>query len=345
MLSLRTRNASMSATLPAPVPLYPLHFRPLLKRLIWGGRRLGMRLGKPIGPENDYAESWEIADHRADVSVVADGPLAGTTLRSLIRDRAEELLGPSLAGLSQFPLLVKFLDAHDVLSVQVHPDDTLARRLVDDNGKTEAWVIVHADPGSRIYAGLQPGVTRTQFADAIARGDVEPLLHSFEPRPGDCVLIPAGTVHAIGAGIVLAEIQQMSDATFRVYDWRRLGPDGRPRSLHIDEALQATDFEAGPVNPVQPRSREWPDGTVESLVQSPYFALDRLRIREGELPVGRADRFTILMGLEGRATLRFGSTAATISLGQTVLLPAALGEGRACAEPGGDATLLTCVVP
>src|SRR3954471_11542198 len=158
-------------------PLYPLRFHPILKRLLWGGRRRGSLLGKPIGPETDYAESWEVSDHRRDVSVVADGPLAGRDLRSLLAEYGEDLFGPALGERGQFPLLVKFLDANQVLSVQVHPDDEKGRILADDNGKTEAWVVVHAEPGSAIYTGLKTGVTRGDFARAIASGEVEPLLH------------------------------------------------------------------------------------------------------------------------------------------------------------------------
>jgi len=151
-------------------PLYPLRFEPILKELIWGGRRLETVLHKSLGSGTRYAESWEVADHRDDVSRVADGPLAGASLRDLVRDRGEELLGPALGGRHQFPLLVTFLDAHQVLSVQVHPDDTLGRRLVDDNGKTEAWVVVHAEPGALIYAGLRPGATRTISPPRAGRG-------------------------------------------------------------------------------------------------------------------------------------------------------------------------------
>ena len=187
-------------------------------------------------------------------------PCKGTSLRDLVRNRRTALLGPGVAGGDQFPLLVKFLDAHQVLSVQVHPDDDRGRRLAADNGKTEAWVILHAEPGSLIYAGLRPGVTRHDLAEAMRTGAVEPLLHRFEPRAGDCILIPAGTVHAIGAGVVLAEIQQMSDATFRIHDWGRTGGDGKPRPLHPAEALESTDFAAGPVDPVASRPEPFVGG-------------------------------------------------------------------------------------
>lgn len=327
-----------------PAPLYPLRFEPILKELIWGGRRLESLLGKTLGPGAHYAESWEIADHRDDVSRVAEGPLKGVSLRELIRERGTELLGPALRGRDQFPLLVKFLDAHQVLSVQVHPDDALGRKLANDNGKTEAWVIMHAEPGSLIYAGLRTGVTREAFAAAIAAGTVEPLLHRFEPKPGDCILIPAGTVHAVGAGVVLAEIQQMSDATFRVYDWGRVGADGKPRPLHIAEAIESTNYDAGPVNPLPPRSEPVDGGVRERLADSPYFALERLCL-EGRAPIGSSERFTILLGLGGTAEVWHNGAGARLGFGQTLLLPAALGECAIAPAGAGEATVLSSVVP
>jgi mannose-6-phosphate isomerase len=311
-----------------PEPLHPLRFQPILKELIWGGRRLGTLLGKPLGPGSNYAESWEISDHGDDVSRVADGPLAGASLRELIRDRGEETLGPGLGCCKQFPLLVKFIDAHQVLSVQVHPDDAAARRLANDNGKTESWVVLHAEPGSLIYAGLRQGVTRVDFASALDRGEVEPLLHRFEAKRGDCILIPAGTMHAIGAGVMLAEIQQMSDATFRVYDWGRVGPDGKPRQLHVAEALEVTNFDAG--------------GTRERLARCEFFALERLRLK-GPARVGSDQRFTIVMGLGGRVEIRNRGEAAPLRYGETLLLPAALGSCDVI--PRGEAVVLTCEVP
>ncbi len=210
------------------------------------GRRIGLRRcwarRAPAG-RSLRRELGNQRPSRDDVSRVRNGPLAGATLRDLIRERGDELLGVgrSRTKPEQFPLLVKFLDAREVLSVQVHPNDVQGRLLANDNGKTEAWVIVHADPGSLIYAGLKPGVSRDDFAAALGTPAVEPLLHRFPARAGDCIMIPAGTVHAIGAGVVLAEIQQMSDATFRVHDWGRVGPDGKPRALHLAEAARKHD--------------------------------------------------------------------------------------------------------
>ncbi|GAC1473815.1 MAG: class I mannose-6-phosphate isomerase [Isosphaeraceae bacterium] len=302
-------------------------------------------LHKPIGSGDHYAESWEIADHRADVSRVDRGPLAGMTLRELVLERGEELLGPNRGQTPrrQFPLLVKFLDANDVLSVQVHPDDVLGQKLANDNGKTEAWVIVHAEPGSLIYAGLNPGVERKDFSEALSTGKVEPLLHRFEAHAGDCVMIPAGTVHAIGRGIVLAEIQQMSDATFRVHDWGRVGADGQPRTLHLAEAIEATDYHAGPVNPVQTTGETIDGGTRETLVSCPFFALERFRLT-GASRVGRPDRFTIVQSLSGEADIVKDGAATPLGFGQTLLLPASIGSCEVIPRSGG-AVLLTCVVP
>lgn len=328
-------------------PLYPLRFEPIVKRLIWGGRRLGDVLNKPIGEGSDYAECWEISDHRADVSRIADGPLAGQGLRQLIRERSEDLLGPVFADREQFPLLVKFIDARQDLSVQVHPDDEKGRRLANDNGKTETWVVMHAEPGSKIYAGLKEGISREEFAVAIARGNVEHLLHSFPAVPGDCILIPAGTVHAIGAGVMLAEIQQMSDATFRIYDWGRVGVDGKPRPLHIAESLESIDFDQGPVVPIRAQARPIPGGTVEQLARSDYFDLKRLNLDGSEMAeVGTPGRFTIVLVLEGAVDVQSDSdgwNTQPLEYAETMLIPASVGTCRIA--PRGEAKVLTCVVP
>jgi mannose-6-phosphate isomerase len=325
-----------------PEPLYPLRFTPIIKKLIWGGERLGTILGKPIGSGGQYAESWEISDHREDVSVIAEGPLAGVNLRDLARNRAAELYGSSHTHTPQFPLLVKYLDAEQVLSVQVHPDDDLARRLVDDNGKTEAWIVLHAEPDSVIYAGLHSDVTRAKFESALSTGAVEPFLHRIKPRAGDCIMIPAGTVHAIGAGVLLAEIQQMSDATFRVHDWGRLGADGKPRQLHLSEALESIDFQAGPVDPWPTSQHPVTGGVREPLAHCRYFALERLRL-SAPGRVGRVDRFTILLGLAGNAEVRCPTGTAILEYGHTLLLPASIGPCDIV--PDREAVVLTCVVP
>jgi len=203
-------------------------------------------------------------------------------------------------------------------------------------------VVVHAEPGALIYAGLRPGVTRDDFAAACGTGEFEPLLHRFVPNVGDCILIPSGTVHAIGAGVVLAEIQQMSDATFRIHDWGRLGDDGKPRTLHLAEALESTDFRAGPVAPFAAESEPIAGGVREHLARSPFFALGRLRLT-GPSPVGTRERFTIVLGLGGSAEITGGGARTSLDFGQTLLLPASLGVCEVI--PRGEAVVLTCVVP
>jgi mannose-6-phosphate isomerase len=326
----------------------PLIFEPVLKRILWGGRRLETLLGKRLGPEPDYAESWEIADHPNGQSVVAQPvSLAGKSLAELVHNFPNDLLGPAVAAkYNQFPLLIKFLDAHQVLSLQVHPDDSLARQLVNDNGKNEAWVILHAEPGSRIYAGLKPGVTRERFQSAIDHQTVPDLVHWFEPCPGDCIMIPAGTVHAIGAGIVLAEIQQMSDATFRVDDWGRVGADGKPRPLHLKETMLATDFNRGPVGPVVPVILPTNDSTClhERLTTCPYFEIDRLQFKN-KIRLGDRDKmqFTIMIVLKGK--IQISPFEAAKGAGTTVLLPASLGEIEVRQIGDESSTILACRVP
>ncbi len=299
----------------------PLLFHPILKRIRWGGRRLGSQLHKPIGPETDYAESWEIADHGADQSVVASGSFAGQTLAQLIREHRCAILG-NTSEQDQFPLLIKYLDANDWLSLQVHPDDTRARHFDSrENGKTEAWVIMDAAPGSRICSGLQKGVTESDLRHAIADGELESCLHIISVSAGDCVYVPAGTVHALGPGILLAEIQQQSNLTFRLHDWGRVDSNGLPRPVHIEESIACTNFLAGPVNPIVSDRIPVSSGTVEHLVRSEFFTISRHHAT-GALRMDTDGRFRILMVLEGEGRLTAGTSEHSLRIGTTVLLPA-----------------------
>jgi mannose-6-phosphate isomerase len=220
--------------------------------MVWGGRRLEEDLGKVL-PTNDlYGESWEISDHSLHRSIVTAGPAKGQTLRQLMETEREPLLGAAAARHPVFPWLLKFLDARDWLSVQVHPDDEAARKLwPGEAGKTEAWFVLDAEPGSKIYAGLLPGVDEAGLRQALAAGTIVECLHAIEPRPGDCLFLPAGTVHAVGGGVLLAEVQQTSDATFRLFDWDRRDSEGKSRKLHVEEALASIDWQRGPVRPVR----------------------------------------------------------------------------------------------
>lgn len=303
-------------------PLYPLRFEPVLKRYLWGGRRLETVLGKPLPPGDDYAESWEIADHPSGQSVVANGPLQGTTLHELVIQRGEELLGKH-APQPRFPLLFKLLDAQKVLSVQVHPNDAAAAKLTPpDLGKTEAWVVLHAEPGSLVYAGLKRGFDRPALEREVVRGTSELCLHKFEPQVGDCIFIPAGVVHALGAGLVIAEIQQASDTTFRLYDWKRLGPDGQLRPLHIEQSLDAIDYEIGPVNPQQYSVRGFHVLQEHELVACDKFVLKRWQCA-GEGSITFRDKIcTIVNVVEGQVHLEGDPTGEPLRKGQTALLPA-----------------------
>ena len=300
----------------------PLQFTPLLKRIRWGGRRLGTRLGKPLGPESDYAESWELVDHGADQSRVCSGPWAGRTLNELVREEGTPLLGAQ-ARLEQFPLLVKFLDANDRLSVQVHPNDQQAAAAISgERGKTEAWIILEAEPQACVFAGLKPGIDRAALARAVENGTVEDCLHRLAVQPGDCIFIPAGTVHALGEGVLLAEVQQSSDITYRLHDWNRVGPDGRPRPLHIEASLACTDFARGPVRPQVPQELPpWGPIARERLVAADYFTLDRLR-GTGTAPLPAAPHCRIWIVVAGE--IRWGTGAGErAGLGSTLLWPAA----------------------
>ena len=315
--------------------LYPLRFQPLFKRYLWGARRLESVLGKPIGDGDDYAESWEVVDHGSDQSVVAAGPLAGRTLGELVQTYGDELLGGH-APLTRFPLLFKFLDCNRALSVQVHPNDEQAARLnPPDLGKTEAWVILDAQPGSVIYAGLKPGFDRGALEREVRRGATELCLHKFEPKVGDCIFIPAGTVHALGAGLLVAEIQQASDTTYRLFDWNRAGPDGKPRQLHVAESLDVIDYSQGPISPRLSAATERPP--VQRLVACDQFILDRWQIggqrsevrgqrTETRPPttIGGDGRFHLLAVLEGEMRLTGDSAERPLRKGDTALLPACL---------------------
>jgi mannose-6-phosphate isomerase len=302
---------------------YPLRFESLFRRYLWGGRRLQTVLGKQIGTGDDYAESWEIVDHGSDQSVVRAGECAGKSLRDLVRESGHELFGRHHPQ-AQFPLLFKFLDAHRNLSVQVHPNDEQGQHLdPPDLGKTEAWVVLHAEPGSLVYAGLKRGFDRQAFEREVNRGTTELCLHRFEPRVGDCIFIPAGTVHALGAGLIIAEIQQASDTTFRVFDWNRVGPDGQPRPLHIEQALSVIDYDTGPVTARQPLPTD--RSHVSRLVACDKFVLERWEF-DATQTIGGDDRCHILAVLEGEVRVSGDPMDEPLTRGQTMLLPAAAGE-------------------
>ncbi len=308
---------------------------------MWGGRRLATVLNKPIGEGIDYAESWEVVDRDRDQSRVAYGPLRGVALADLVALHNAELFGRH-SGLAQFPLLFKFLDARNTLSVQVHPNDQQAALLAPpDRGKTEAWVILAAEPGSLIYAGLKRECDRNAFQRELSRGNVESCLHRFAARPGDCVFLPAGTVHALGAGLLVAEIQQSSDTTYRLYDWNRLGPDGLPRALHIEQALEVTDFSRGPIDPVTPRPTERRQAV--RLADCDKFVLDRYELSEPQ-SIGGDHRFHLIVAIAGAVDVPGDPAERPLRSGETLLLPAAA-EALSLSPLAKSATLLDVYLP
>jgi len=324
--------------MPSTPPLYPLRFRPILRRYLWGGRRLA-ELGKPLGEGDDYAESWELCDRGADQSVVAAGPLAGTSLGALVRERGRELLGRHHPQ-PRFPLLFKFLDARRTLSVQVHPNDAQAARLdPPDLGKTEAWVVLAADPGSFLYCGLKRGFDRPAVERELNRGTVELCLHRLEPWPGDCFFLPAGTPHAIGGGLLIAEIQQSSDVTYRLHDFGRTGPDGKPRPLHLAQALACIDYTRGLIGA---QAGTVAAAGVERLVDCPQFVLDRHTLTSAR-EIGGDDCCRFLAVISGELSIAGDAAGNSLRAGDTVLLPAACGP--VLASPREAAVLLECYLP
>jgi mannose-6-phosphate isomerase len=326
----------------------PLRFAPFLRPMVWGGRRLENVLGKSLPTAEAYGESWEVSDHRLHPSVVACGPRAGQSLRQLMEQERAELLGPAAAAYDLFPWLVKFLDAQDWLSVQVHPDEEAVGRLWPGEGsKTEVWFVLDAAPSSRIFAGLLPGIDESRLRAALHAGTVAECLHQFVPKPGDCLFLPAGTVHAVGGGVLMAEIQQTSDATFRLFDWNRRDAQGNARKLHIEEALACIDWSRGLVEPVHVQGfRNKPEKTREPwrqmLVQCPYFTLEYMQQRE-PFHCGGGGRLQLLVLVDG-----FGRLAATgleddLRLGQVWVLPAAM-KSVSC-RPDPELGMLVCTLP
>ena len=246
--------------------LYPLKFKPIFKQRIWGGQKLREVFNKDIPPFEKIGESWELADLPNDKSVIANGQLAGQTLSSAIEKYPKEITGnENFSG--PFPLLIKFLDAQDILSVQVHPDPKTCRRMGKGEPKTECWYIISAASGAVIYKGLKKGVAKEQFTEAIKKGNVADMLAKVTVEKGQCHFLPAGTAHAIGPGLLIAEIQMPSDTTYRVFDWNRVDEAGKSRELHIEEALESIHFDASGDN--------LSVTTIGRLVDCEYFKVDK----------------------------------------------------------------------
>ncbi len=312
------------------LPLYPLLLRPAFHVKVWGGRRLQTLLNKDLPTDEPYGETWEMHD----TATVVEGALSGRSLGDLLREYGHALVGADNDPADGFPLLAKFLDANDWLSVQVHPNDAQARELEGEpRGKTEAWYFFATDPGVRIVKGMRPGTTREVMAQAIRDNALEPLLAYEEVNVGDVLVNLAGGIHALGPGIIIYEIQQSSDITYRLYDWGRMDLNGKPRTLHIEKGVAVSNLESLP--PIlHTAGNTLP---VVDLVQTPFFStlLHQMTPRNGlRITLDTAGRrFHILTSIGGSVVIRTGDYSVTLGLGQTALIPACVGvytlEGEA----------------
>lgn len=319
-------------------------FHPILKEVLWGGAAICPFKGLPADPRR-IGESWEVSDVEGRRSVVSGGSESGTPLDELIRRHGADLVGRSVMERfgQRFPLLIKFIDARDDLSVQVHPDDELARQRHDSFGKTEMWYVVQATPGAALYSGFSRPIDADEFRRRVEEGTIMEVLRRYEVCPGDVFFLPAGRVHAICAGCFVAEIQQTSDVTYRIYDYDRRDADGRPRELHIAQALDAIDYTYHPDHRTRYTPR--PDSAVE-LAHSPYFTTHLLNLTS--LPMTRdfaqLDSFVIYICTEGVVTIRDDSRReCTLRRGQTVLLPATMRSVTLTPAPSGAKLLETYI--
>ncbi len=306
----------------------PLIFSPILKERVWGGDRLGKIAGRDIAEGASIGESWDVSDRPDDMSVVACGPNAGRTLGELLKNDREAMLGRAAKGYpdGRFPLLIKLLDASATLSVQVHPDDAWAEKQgLPDPGKTEAWYVLHAEPGSAMFMGLRPDVTKDDLARMVEEERVEEALHRVPVRADDVLFCPAGTVHAIGAGLVLIEVQQNSDTTFRLYDWGRR-PGGKPRPLHVEEALEVTAFGRALEGTIEPQVLSGPPIEREALIACDKFAIERWATSE-PFRIDRKEVMAMMIVLDGSGTCIGGGLEIEVGRGDTVVGPACMRSG------------------
>ena len=322
--------------------MYPLRFEPIYQYRVWGGRRLAKLLKPPLPRDGPVGEAWLLSDRDDHASKVAAGPLEGSSLAELLARFPDELMGKLAGRFRRFPLLLKFLDAQEKLSVQVHPTDRQKQYLpAGETGKTEAWVVIESGPESQIYAGLKPGTTRADLERVLANRTVADLLSSFTPKPDDAVLIEAGTVHSL-SGVVVFEVQENSDVTFRLYDWDRVDPKtGRKRALQVEQAIECVDFTQTAIGPVKPVVEAPPPASRERLFDCDQFKLWRHRGRSA-FSVGAADSPRVLVCLGGAGDVQYGGTSDRIEHGDVVLLPAALG---ACLFQPSNATTLLEIAP
>jgi mannose-6-phosphate isomerase len=305
--------------------LYPLIFWPIFKERVWGGRNLERFYRKALPKNTLIGESWEITDRPGATSVIANGPLAGKDLRWLMETQTRELLGQAKALNGRFPLLVKILDAQATLSLQVHPPASVASQLGGEP-KTELWYFTKAASEAEIFLGFRRGITREIFARKLQEGAVAECFHRHRPRAGNAALIPAGRVHALGAGLILFEIQQNSDTTYRVFDWNRVGLDGRRRELHLAQALASINFDDYEPGLLIPQNRPGPGVQTQCLIEGPPFSVDLVRLEQSQYSPVNLPVATILGLVNGQLAIIHADQTITLNPGQFCLLPASLGR-------------------
>ncbi|GGH04092.1 type I phosphomannose isomerase catalytic subunit [Mucilaginibacter phyllosphaerae] len=301
--------------------LYPLKFKTIFKDKIWGGHKIETYLHKPIGDLPNCGETWEISGVKSDVSVVAGGELQGQSLADLLEQFKGELVGEKVYQHfgNIFPLLVKFIDANDDLSVQVHPNDELAKKRHNSFGKTEMWYVIEADPGSSLIAGFNREMTEQEYVDALNSGHIMDILNREDVKAGDVFFLPAGRVHTIGKGLLIAEIQQTSDITYRIYDFDRVDDKGQKRELHTQEALAAIDYKHYPEYKTLYTPKKNED---VHLVTCPYFTTNVLDYTHGvDKDYANLDSFVIYVCIEGEFTIKHNDLAYPVKMGECILLP------------------------
>ncbi|QAA81187.1 mannose-6-phosphate isomerase [Aequorivita sp. H23M31] len=303
--------------------LYPLKFKPILKEKVWGGKKLNNLLNKKA--TGNIGESWEISGVENNVSIVANGPWEGKSLDGLLSEFKEKLVGDRVYKIfgNKFPLLFKFIDAADDLSVQVHPEDSLAKQRHNSFGKTEMWHIFQADPGAQLIVGFKNELEKEDYLRTLAEGNITEILNSVTVKKGDTFVIYPGTVHAIGAGVLLAEIQQTSDITYRIYDWDRPEADGKMRELHTDLAVDAIDFGSNPKKESYPNKENFP----VHIAETEFFSTNKLHLSQSFVrKLGDMDSFVVYMCLEGQATIAGNGFSEKMEIGDTLLIPAEIEE-------------------
>lgn len=316
--------------------LYPLKFKPILKSKIWGGDKLVNQLNKR-STTNKIGESWELSGVPENLSEVVNGPLKGRDLKQLIHTYQDDLVGKKVHDKfkDKFPLLIKFIDAADTLSVQLHPDDRLAQQRHNSFGKTEMWYIIDHDEDGFIIADLKEKLNEEQLRELINKGELQQHLKAYPTEKGDTFFISPGLVHAIGKGVLLAEIQQTSDITYRLFDWNRKDDQGNERELHIEDSMEAVDLSLT----AQPKVEHDKRAEQVELVDNRYFTTSRLNVNASkEIKLGHRDSFTILINVAGKVDLVYKGRSYSLSLGETVLIPASIDKLQM--NPRSAATLL-----